>query len=133
MSRLLAQPFVQAQIKENTKLRVTGLREGNSPVTSEFPAQRALTRKLLPFDDIIGEISLDVGPFEPFSGHTPRNRLTWGNLLVADAKVTGLSWYYQQYHWLYKSSVVYYYPVSDELCTRNVLKQLTLQKHPQQE
>ena len=33
--------FVQAQIKENIKLRVTGFCEGNSPVTSEFPAQRA--------------------------------------------------------------------------------------------
>ena len=31
--------FIQAQIKEN--IRVTGLCEGNSPVTGEFPAQRA--------------------------------------------------------------------------------------------
>ena len=33
--------FIQAQIKENIKLRITGLRVGNSPVTGEFPAQRA--------------------------------------------------------------------------------------------
>ena len=33
--------FVQTQIKEVSKLRVTGLCEGNSPVTGEFPAQRA--------------------------------------------------------------------------------------------
>ena len=32
--------FVQAQIKEN-KLRVTSLCEGNSPVTDEFPSQKA--------------------------------------------------------------------------------------------
>ena len=31
----------KAQIKETSKLGVTGLCEGNSPVTSEFPAQRA--------------------------------------------------------------------------------------------
>ena len=39
-SWLFIQPFIQAQIKENIKLRVTGLCEGNSPVTGEFPAQR---------------------------------------------------------------------------------------------
>ena len=31
----------QTQIKENIKLRVTGLCEGNSPITGEFPAQKA--------------------------------------------------------------------------------------------
>ena len=30
-----------AQIKETSKLRVTGLCVGNSPVTGEFPAQKA--------------------------------------------------------------------------------------------
>ena len=39
-SRVLTQPFIQAQMKENTKLRVTGLCAGNSPVTGEFLAQR---------------------------------------------------------------------------------------------
>ena len=38
---IVIQPFIQAQIKENIKLRVTSLCEGNSPVTGEFPAQRA--------------------------------------------------------------------------------------------
>ena len=31
----------KAQIKETSKLRVTGLCEGNSSVTGDFPAQRA--------------------------------------------------------------------------------------------
>ena len=35
------QPFIQVQIKENIKLRVTDLCEGNSRVTGEFPSQRA--------------------------------------------------------------------------------------------
>ena len=39
--RLFPQPFVQAQIKETSKLRVTGLCGGNSPVTGGFPSQRA--------------------------------------------------------------------------------------------
>ena len=38
-TRLFTQPFIQAQIK-TSKLRVTGLCEGNSPVTGEFPAQK---------------------------------------------------------------------------------------------
>ena len=38
---MFTQPFVQAQIKENMKLRITGLCEGDSPVTGEFPAQRS--------------------------------------------------------------------------------------------
>ena len=40
-SRLFTQLFIQSQIKETSKLRATGLCEGNSPVTGEFPAQRA--------------------------------------------------------------------------------------------
>ena len=34
------QPFVQAQIKKTSKRRLTGLCEGNSPVTDEFPVQK---------------------------------------------------------------------------------------------
>ena len=41
--------------KKTSKLRVIGLCEGNSPVTGEFPSQRPVTQKLLPFDDVIME------------------------------------------------------------------------------
>ena len=37
--RLFTQPFIQAQINEKSKFHVTGLREGNSRVTGEFPSQ----------------------------------------------------------------------------------------------
>ena len=40
-SWLFTQPFIQVTIKEKTKLRVTGFCVWNSPVTGEFPAQRA--------------------------------------------------------------------------------------------
>ena len=40
-SRVFAKSSVQAQIKDTSKLRVTGLCEGNSPMTGEFPAQMA--------------------------------------------------------------------------------------------
>ena len=36
---MFTQPFIRAQIKETSKLRVTGLCAGNSPVPGEFPAQ----------------------------------------------------------------------------------------------
>ena len=39
--------------KKTSKLRVTGLCAGNSPVTVEFPYKWPVTRKMFPFDDII--------------------------------------------------------------------------------
>ena len=39
--------------KKAQKLRVTGLCAGNSPVTDEFPSQRASSSELFPFDDVI--------------------------------------------------------------------------------
>ena len=46
--------------KKTSKLRVTGLCAGNSPVTSEFPAQRASKRKMFPFDDVIMKKFIDT-------------------------------------------------------------------------
>ena len=43
----------KAPIKETSKLRVTGLCEEDSPMTGEFPAQRASNAQMLPFDDVI--------------------------------------------------------------------------------
>ena len=39
--------------KKTAKLRVTGLCEGNSPMTGEFPHKGPVTRKMFPFDDVI--------------------------------------------------------------------------------
>ena len=39
--------------KKTSKLRVTGLCAGNSPVTGEFPAQMASNAEKFPFDDVI--------------------------------------------------------------------------------
>ena len=38
---------------KTSKLRVTGLCAGNSPVTGEFPAQKASKTEMCPFDDVI--------------------------------------------------------------------------------
>ena len=39
--------------KKTSRLRITGLCEGNSPVTGEFPAQRASSAEKFPFHDVI--------------------------------------------------------------------------------
>ena len=39
--------------KKTSKLHVTGLCEGNSPVTDEFPTQRASDAENVSFDDVI--------------------------------------------------------------------------------
>ena len=39
--------------KKTSKLHVTGLREGNSPVTGGYPHKGPVTQKMCPFDDVI--------------------------------------------------------------------------------
>ena len=39
--------------KKTPTLRVTGLYEGNSPVTGKFPLKEPVMRKMFPFDDVI--------------------------------------------------------------------------------
>ena len=53
--RLLTQPFVQAEIKENTKALVAKLCEGNSTMTGDFPIQTASNTEMFPFADVIME------------------------------------------------------------------------------
>ena len=43
--------------KKTSKLRATGLCEGKSPVTGEFPTQRASNTEMLLFDDVTMHIS----------------------------------------------------------------------------
>ena len=38
---MFTQPFIRAQMKKKSKLRITGLCGGISSVTDEFPAQKA--------------------------------------------------------------------------------------------
>ena len=54
---LLSRSF-KRRSKKTSKIRVTGICAVNSPGTGEFPAQMAsLTRKMLPFDDVIMKLS----------------------------------------------------------------------------
>ena len=45
--------YSRRRSKKTSKLRVTGLCEKNSPVTGEFPSQRASNAEKFPFDDVI--------------------------------------------------------------------------------
>ena len=45
--------YSRRRSKKTSKLRVTGLCERNSPVTGEFPSQRASKWEMFPFDDVI--------------------------------------------------------------------------------
>ena len=51
--RLFAQSFAQAQVKENIKALRHWPLEGNSPLTSEFPARRTSKMEMRPFNDVI--------------------------------------------------------------------------------
>ena len=50
---LLNRLLRRCRSKKTSKLRVTGLCEGNSPVTGEFPTQRASNGEMFPVDDVI--------------------------------------------------------------------------------
>ena len=66
-SRLFTQPFIQVQDKKS-KLRVTGLCAGNSPVTGTFPAQMAGNHKSRNFNNIIIQYMFDKFPINIQAG-----------------------------------------------------------------
>ena len=53
--------FIQTQIKEKSKLRVTGLCAGNSPGPVNCPHKGPVTRKMFPFDDVIMPLDIALG------------------------------------------------------------------------
>ena len=50
---IVTQPFIQVQIKETSKLRVTGICVVNSPLAGELPAQMASNTEMFPFYEVI--------------------------------------------------------------------------------
>ena len=85
--------------KKTSKLRVTGLCEGNSPVTVEFPAQRASNAEMFPFDDVIMLNSCLSRSLFP-AIETPRIGAALPQYLRR-AKNTTLSW------WVYSNTLWY--------------------------
>ena len=61
-----------ADQKKTSKLRVTGLCEGNSPATGDSPHKGPVTRKMFPFDDVI------MNPSEAEAELFRRNQINQG-------------------------------------------------------
>ena len=60
--------YSRRKSKKTTKLHLTGLYAGNSPVTGEFPFQRASNTEMFPFDDVI-MVEAEKSTFEAFLFH----------------------------------------------------------------
>ena len=66
--------LIRRRSKKTSKLRVTGLFEGNSTVTGDLPVQRASNVEMFPFDDVImitrnpGGILINTGAIWEFTG-----------------------------------------------------------------
>ena len=58
---------MRAHIKETSKSALLALCEGNSPVTGEFPTQRAATRKRLPSILVRRHLYIESAPRYPWS------------------------------------------------------------------
>ena len=56
----LPKRFLRHRLKKTSKLRVTGLCAGNSPVTGKFLAQMASNAEMFPFNDVImhGQVTI---------------------------------------------------------------------------
>ena len=71
--RLFTPPVIQAQI--TWKLRVTAFCAGKSPATGDFPAQRAVTWKMFPFDDVIMQAGDNDDDIDERDGDDQRYKL----------------------------------------------------------
>ena len=49
----LLKRLFRCRSRKTSKIRLTGLCAGNSPMTGEFPAQMASNEEMFPFDDVI--------------------------------------------------------------------------------
>ena len=94
--------------KKTSKLRVTGLYAGNSPETSEFPAQMASNAEKFPFDDVImGLQALAVDDFTnswilKFQG-TTLNMTSLPHIRIKSLSLTSAKHFHS--HWRRKQSM----------------------------
>ena len=76
--------YSRSRSKKISKLRVTDLCAGNSPVTGEFPAQTASNAEVFPFDDVIMTCaSLHI--------HTSTTSLRWRHNDPIASQITSLT------------------------------------------
>ena len=69
--------YSRRRLKKTSKLRVSGLCEGKSLVTDEFPAQRASHAKMFPFDDVIMyNRNSNIGKYTSILKQPPLSQIT---------------------------------------------------------
>ena len=78
--------------KKASKLRVTGICEGNPPVTGRFPSQKVSNAEMFPFDDVIMGHTRDCKVSEKSNGHVfiPNMRNGWINFLIDGHRLDSL-------------------------------------------
>ena len=95
--------------RKTLKLRVTGLCEGNSPVTGEFPAQRARNAENDSIDDVI------MFKVNPCYQNGPRGAMIQGILFtyhVARSVPNPLLSPHWETHWRHDRCIAQYHPSS---------------------
>ena len=75
--------------KKTSKLRVTGLCEGNSPVTGEFPAQRVSNAENVPIWWRHHDMRASVPDWAGISGCIPQNIVGYNYLSTPEMPVSG--------------------------------------------
>ena len=85
--------YSRRRSKKISKIRVTGLCEENSPVTGEFPAQRASNVQMFPFDDVVMNYALE-------------NR-NWGNYIALTHFVVGFTFKFKASDAVYKLDTIF--------------------------
>ena len=90
--------------KETSKLRVTGLCVGNSPVIGEFPHKRPVARKMFPFDDVIMDNphsdNLHLEHYQP--GHRPPSQYQQEHIAMIPSYLSFRYWHFDAnsiYEW----------------------------------
>ena len=72
--------------RKTSKLRVTGLCAGNSPVIGEFPAQRTSNAGMFPFDDVIMQCQ------HTYITHRKSQSMSWSLLCSHHTLKSGNTW-----------------------------------------
>ena len=88
--------------KKISKLRITGLCAGNSPVTGEFPTQRASNAEIFPSDDVIMGLKFHYVSKVAPDGDLPRQWLFHYDDVIMSAiasQITSLTVVYATVYW----------------------------------
>ena len=78
--------------KKTSKLRITGLCEGNPPVTGGFTLKGPVTRKILPFDDVFIVLQLQPGDMLWVSAHASGEAQWSVPYDIGDPEICGTSY-----------------------------------------